>query len=282
MLSFKTFALACALAVSASCRLNQFSLLNARAHSLPRGDGRLAVAEGARLISEMATACSNETLPWAADVSVRGIAASYRVNRQLRVGLWPRGSLVRIESVPQNAADSFVFLISGGAAAPSATLLLDNGSRVVRSERTAPLLTKLIGAPFDPYELEALLRGCYPTDVGGIPTMYGTQRLLVPFGRNGRAYYKREAANDFWRLQTLFYSNTGLEPAWRMDLFGLQGRLPRAFAITGMAGSRVRIDIHLSNVIAASLPPAMFEPTIPSTSRTISLDEIDLGRLLAP
>jgi hypothetical protein len=35
------------------------------------------------------------------------------------------------------------------------------------------------------------------------------------------------------------------------------------------------------DLVAASLPREMFEPTIPSTSRGISLDEINLARLLA-
>jgi hypothetical protein len=44
----------------------------------------------------------------------------------------------------------------------------------------------------------------------------------------------------------------------------------------------LRIDIQLSNVVAASLPREMFEPQIPSTSRVIPLDGIDMARLLAP
>ena len=187
------------------------------------------------------------------------------------------GSLVRIESVPQNAPNSFVLLVSGG----STTLLLDNGSRVVSSNRSAPLLARVIGVPFEGRQLETLLRGCYPTEFGGIPTLYGNEQLLMPFGANGRAYYQREAGNGPWRQQTLFHPSTGLEPAWRMDLSDLQGGRPRRLVVDGIATKSLRVDIRLSNVVAASLPPEMFETKIPSTSRAIAVEDINLGRLLA-
>lgn len=67
-----------------------------------------------------------------------------------------------------------------------------------------------------------------------------------------------------------------------MDFFDLQDRWPRRLAVSGIASKPLRIDILVSNVTVASLPKTMFEPEIPFTSRPISLDEIDLARLLAP
>jgi hypothetical protein len=269
--------------MSLSCRTGQRGGANAALHALPNSGGRVAAIEAARLVHEILSECNTHPVPWTpwtADVSVSGIAASHRVERRLKVGFWPNGSLVRIESVPQDASDSFVLLVSGGAA-PSTTLLLDRGSRVLRSSRTSPVLAKVIGVPFEGYHVEALLRGCYPTEFGGFPTLYGDQQLLIPFGANGRAYYQREPANGPWRLQTLFQPGTGIEPAWRMDFFDLQERRRLRFVVSGVATQRLRLDIRLSNVMAASLPPAMFEPAIPSTSRPISLDDIDVRRLLA-
>ena len=277
-LLLKALALACIAATSLSCRTGYLGA--PEAHPLPQGVGRLAAIEAAKLMHEIFTECEGfpvPWIPWAADVSVRGVAGSYRVDRQLKVGMWPNDSLVRIESVPQNTPNSFVLLVSGG----SATLLLDNGSRVVRSSGSAPVLARVIGVPFEANQLESLLRGCYPTEFGGIPTLYGNEQLLVPFGANGRAYYQREVGNGPWRLQTLFHPSTGLEPAWRMDLFDLQGGRPRRFVVSGIAARPLRVEIRLSNVVAASLPREMFETKIPSTSRPISLDDINLGRLLA-
>lgn len=237
--------------------------------------------EAAKLVHEIISQCEDfpvPWIPWAADISVRGAAGSYRIDRQLKVGMWPNGSLMRIESVPQNTPNSFVLLVSGG----STTLLVDNGSRVVSSKRSAPLLARVIGVPFEERQLEAFLRGCYPTEFGGIPTLYGTEQLLLPFGANGRAYYQREMGTGPWRLQTLFHPTAGLEPAWRVDLFDLQGGRPRRFVVGGIATKSLRVDIRLSNVVAASLPREMFETKIPSTTRPISLDDINVGRLLAP
>jgi hypothetical protein len=115
-----------------------------------------------------------------------------------------------------------------------------------------------------------------------VPTLYENQQLLIPFGANGRAYYQREEGTGPWRLQTMFYPGTGLEPAWRMDLFDFRARAPRRFVVNGVATRPVQLDIQLSNVVAASLPREMFEPAIPPASRPISLDEINLERLLAP
>ena len=279
----KAFSLVCIAATSLSCR-SSLGAVNAGVHPLPQDAGRLAAMEAAKLTVEIINECSGfpvPWIPWSADVSVRGAAGSYRVDRQLKVGLWPNGSHVRIESVPQNRPDSFVLIVSGGAA-PSTTLVLDNGSRVWRSNTSAPLLAKVIGVPFEAHQLEAFLRGCYPTEFGGFPTLYGDDRLLMPFGENGRAYYQREVGNGPWRLQTLFYPGTGLEPAWRMDLFDMQARWPRRFVVNGIASKRLRIDMRLSNIAIASLPMTMFESKIPSTSRPISLDAINLRRLLAP
>ena len=267
--------------MSLSCGTRQVGGVMRGVHPLPQGVGRVAAIEAAKLVYEIISECNTEPVPWTADVSVRGIAGSYRVNRQLKVGFWPNSSLVRIESVPPNTSDSFVLLVSH-AVVPSTTLLLDNGRHVLRSNGSAPLLAKVMGVPFERNHLEAFLRGCYPTEFGGFPTLYENQRLLIPFGANGRAYYQREAANGPWRLQTMFYPGTGLEPAWRMDLFDLRARVPRRFVVNGIAAKRVQVDIQLSNVVAASLPREMFEPTIPSTSRPISLDEINPARLLAP
>ena len=279
-LRLKTLALAGIVAISLSCRTSLLGGVTPDAHPLPQGIGRVAAMEAAKLVTEIITECEGfpiPWIPWAADISVRGVAGSYRVDRQLKVGMWSDGSLARIESAPQNAPNSFVLLISGG----STTLLLDNGRRVVSSTRSAPLLAKVIGVPFEERHLEALLRGCYPTEFGGIPTLYGNEQLLLPFGANGRAYYEREMGTGPWRLQTLFHPNTGLEPAWRMDLFDPQGGRPRRFVVNGIAARPLRLEIRLSNVVAASLPREMFETKIPSTSRPISLEDIDLRRLLA-
>jgi hypothetical protein len=267
--------------MSLSCGTRQLGGVMPRVHPLPQGAGRLALIEAATLVHEIVGECNSATVAWTADVSVRGIAGSYRVDRQLRVGFRPDSTLVRIESVPPDTADAFVLLVSG-AVVPSTTLLLGNGSQVLRSNRTAPLVAKVIGAPFEANDLEALLRGCYPTEFDGISTVYEDHEVLVPFGANGRAYYQREAANDPLRLQTMFYPGTGLEPAWRMDLFYQRARLPRRFVVNGVARRPLSIDIQLSNVVSASLPREMFEPKIPSTSRPISLDELNLARLLAP
>ena len=270
-------------ATSLSCR-SSLGTVSAEVHPLPEDAGRFAAKEAAKLAVEIMNECNGfpiPWIPWTADVSVRGTAGSYRIDRQLKVGLWPNGSHVRIESVPQGKAGSFVLLVSGGVA-PSTTLVLDNGARVIRSDRSSPLLAKIIGVPFEAHHLEAFLRGCYPTEFGGFPTLYGDDRLLMPFGENGRAYYQREAGNGPWRLHTLFYPGTGLQPAWRMDLFDPQAGRPRRFVINGITGKRLRIDMRLSNIAIASLPMTMFEAKVPSTSRPVSLDDINLARLLAP
>lgn len=281
MTRYRLVVLASTAAMSLSCGTRQLGGAIPGVHPLPQGVGRLAAIEAAELVHEIVSECNTEPVPWAADVSVRGIAGSYRVNRQLKVGFWPNSSLVRIESVPPDTSDSFVLLVSG-AVVPSTTLLLGNGSHVLRSNGTAPVFAKVIGVPFEENHVEAFLRGCYPTEFGGFPTLYEHQQLLVPFGANGRAYYEREAANGPWRLQTMFYPGGGLEPAWRMDLFDLRARAPHRFVVNGIATRPLRLDIQLSNVLAASLPREMFEPTIPSTSRAISLHDINLARLLAP
>src|SRR5688572_28406891 len=177
MTPYRMVALACTAAMSLSCGTRQLGEAIPRVHPLPQGVGRLAAIEAAKLVYEIVRECNTEPVPWTADVSVRGTAGSYRVNRQLKVGFWPNSSLVRIESVPLGVSDSFVLLVSG-AVVPSTTLLLANGSRVLRSERTAPVLAKVIGVPFDAHHLEALMRGCYPTDFGGMPTLYENQQLL--------------------------------------------------------------------------------------------------------
>lgn len=280
---FRTLALISIAAITLSCRTSQLGWTNAALHPLPQGAGRVAAKEAAKLVVEILTECNTHfPIPWSADVSARGVAGSYRVNRQLKVGFWPNSSLVRIESVPQTTADAFVLLISGGVT-PSTTLLLDNGRRVFRSDRALPLLGKVLGVPFHENQLDALLRGCYPTEFGGIPTLYGEQQLLIPYGANGRAYYQREAGNGPWRLQTLFHpGNAGLESAWRMDLFDRQAQQPRRFVVNGIDAGPVRLDIRVSNVVAASLPLEMFEPKIPSASQPISLDDINLRQLYAP
>jgi len=277
-------ALACIAATSLSCRSSRLGALNVDVHPLPEDAGRLAAKEAAKLTVEIMNECNGFPLPWipwTADVAVRGTAGSYRIDRQLKVGLWPNGSHVRIESVPQDKEDSFVLLISGGVV-PSTTLVLDNGTRVMQSHTSAPLLAKIIGVPFEARHLEAFLRGCYPTEFGGFPTLYGDDRLLMPFAENGRAYYQRETGNGPWRLHTLFYPGTGLQPAWRMDLFDLQAGRPRRFVVNGITSKRLRIDMRLSNIAIASLPMTMFEAKIPSTSRPISLADINVARLLAP
>lgn len=276
--------MACIAAMSVSCSTRQLGGAIPDVHPLPQDVGRLAAMDAAKLVVEIVSECNADPIPWfpwTADVRVRGRAGFYRIDRALKVGFWPNSSLVRIESIPQETSRSFVLVVSG-AVSPSTTLLLDNGSRVLRSSRTAPVLEKVIGVPLESNQLEAMLRGCYPTEFGGVPTLYENEQLLVPFGANGRAYYQREAGNGPWRLQTLFYPGKGLEPAWRMDLFDYRGRLPHRFIVNGIDTKQLRIDIQLSNIVAASLPREMFEPKIPSASRLISLDDINLSQMLAP
>ena len=104
----KALALACIAATSLSCR-SSLGAVNAGVHSLPQDAGRLAAMQAAKLTVEIINECSGfpvPWIPWSADVSVRGTAGSYRVDRQLKVGLLPNGSHLRIESVPQNRPNS--------------------------------------------------------------------------------------------------------------------------------------------------------------------------------
>ena len=48
--------------------------LRACVHPLPQGVGRVVAIDAAKLVDEIVSECNTEPVPWAADVSVRGVA----------------------------------------------------------------------------------------------------------------------------------------------------------------------------------------------------------------
>jgi hypothetical protein len=272
-------------------------------HPLPAVPGRPAMLEGPQILTDLTNQCRGDnvgpwTRPWALNVRVHGVAGPYRVDRELRVGFWPFGSSMRIESVPISGAGSFVVLVPRGPSAP--TVLLEGGTRVARTDRAETMFGKLLGTPLAPSELEALLRGCnfsepanHTGGVGrtGIPALYGTNWVSIPFGRNGRAFYRRASAGNPWRPTTLLYPGKGLEPSWRIDYHdiyewrmetGTYMQIPQTLLVTGVEAANLKLAVTLSNVLSASLPDDLFEGAVPPNSEVISLDQVDLARLLAP
>jgi hypothetical protein len=223
-------------------------------------------------------------------VRVRGVAGHYRINRELRVAFWPSGSAMRIESVPIASDGSFVVLVNSAPGAPPPMLLLENGKRVVRTDRVATLFEKVLGAPLTQMELEALLRGCFYREFddnsGGagrtaVPTLYGADWVSIPFGRNGRALFQRTSADSPWQATTLLYPGRGLEPAWRLDYHDIHEQVPHALTLTGIEARNLHLEIVQSDVRSASLPDELLVGRVSQTSRPMSLDDVDLARLLS-
>lgn len=63
---------------------------------------------------------------------------------------------------------------------------------------------------------------------------------------------------------------------------GIYMQIPHTLRVTGVQAENVNLEINLSNVLSASLPTELFEGPVPPNSQAISLDEVDLARLLAP
>lgn len=271
-------------------------MMNSRLHPLPPTWGRTAMLEAPQILVELANQCEGDDVsrwqrPWAVSVRVRGVAGQYRINRELRVGFWPAGSAMRIESVPLSGPGSFVLLANRASGAPSLSLLLQNGLRIVRTERAAPMFEKLLGAPLTPFELEALLRGCFYRESddhrGGIgrtaiPTLYGADWVSVPFSRNGRALFRRDSAGRPWQATTLLYPGRGLESAWRLDYHDIHERVPHRLSVTGIEARNVQLDIIQSGVLSASLPEELFAEPVSPASQPMALDDVDLAQLLSP
>jgi hypothetical protein len=198
---------------------------------------------------------------------------------------------MRIESVPLSGNRSFVLLVNSAPGAPPPMLLLQNSTRVVRADRTATILEKVLGAPLTPMELEALLRGCYYREVDdhssgvgrtAIPTLYGADLVSIPFGRNGRALFRRASAGHPWQATTLLYPGRGLEPAWRLDYHDIHEQVPHRLFLTGIEARNVQLEIIQSDALSASLPDELFVESVSPTTKPMSLDELDLNQLLSP
>jgi hypothetical protein len=198
------------------------------------------------------------------------------VNRRLRVAFSPDSEVARIESVPARGANSFLLV-----SARESFLMLDDKTRVVRSPRLPLILAEVVGLPLGPAQLRRLLRGCYLLEPAAALVSYNDQWVSIPGDRNGRVFFHRTSPSDPWQMMTLFYPGGGLEPAWRMDYLDFREGLPHLLVVTGI-GIRIHLEIQLSNILPASLPMSLFEETIPSTSRRITADEIDLSKFLAP
>lgn len=261
-------------------------------HPFPSKPGRTAMLEAADLFHDLVTQCHGDDVSpwreaWAMNVRVRGVAGQYRVNRDLRVGFRPDGYSMRIESVPLSGDRSFVVLVTSAPKAPPPSLLLQNGTRVVRTDRAATLLDRLLGVPLTPAGIQALLRGCYfhqpENDIvgSGTPTLYDPDWMSMPFGRNGRAFYRRASAGKPWQPVTLLYPGKGLEPAWRLDYHDIREHIPYTLVVTGIEAKNVRLEITQSNVLSASLPNELFTEQPLSNSQLVSLDDIDLAALFA-
>ena len=125
--------------------------------SLPEGPGT-PFPDYAPLFETAVSECAtNQT--WDALIRLRGRSGGVRLNERVRAGLAAPGS-VRLELLAPFGSPGFILV----ASPDEATLWLTREARVLSDVPAADMLEALIGIPFGPEDLKAVLTGCLVPD----------------------------------------------------------------------------------------------------------------------
>ena len=245
--------------------------------SLPEGPGT-PFPEFAPLFETAVSECRRvRTLQ--AMLGLRGRGGGTTLNGRVRAGLAAHGSM-RLEGLAPFGAPGFYLVARPG----EATLWLTREARVLRDVPPADMLKSLIGVPFGPEDLRAVLTGCLVPDPQPIAGRSYGEWVVVDLVGGAVAY--------LLPVDGGYHLTAGTRDGLTIEYGEFRRRIPRQVRVRSVpadAGGRVQPQTDLTATLSqvslnVEMPDAVFSlDNVPADVVSITLEELrQAGPLEAP
>jgi hypothetical protein len=217
--------------------------------------------------------------------TVRGTVKGQSVSGRVWIGADYQNRSLRVES---EAAPGFVLTVERPVLQEEmtdgeGTLYLPGQQRIVRRANTRALLETVLGVPLSADEFVAVFTGCSRLSGDLDVSTRGTSEVRIPIGHTGDVFLRRASPRSRWTLFAIGHEAQGGAFRWRAEYRRERNDVLRSIRIFSEEANRAPgrlFDLRLSLTriqFAPLLVADTFSPTVPSETRSVSMEMVQQG-----